>query len=506
MKKHLTFTLASLLTLASICPATFGSTTVALASQGQTPQLPRDASVVIAEAYHLWKSLGGKLWPGWNEIEMPMLYITQDYEFAIGFPRSLQGFQMQLQNEILGKTVQVRKRILAPDLTASFPIDSIPAVVIGTPTAIEASSGQWVFTALHEMFHVLQFSRGEQDKVAELNLGPQSDASWQLNFPFLYKNEDVMRSIHLQGYLLYLTATSTNEVDSKYNAGTALDSIKVYRAFLKQQDEMGQLYKYSIFQEWKEGVAYYTEYKLAEAAATQGYQPTKDFQKLADYKSYQQLWDETYKNRIYLVKHAGRAARSRLAFYHIGLGKGILLDHILPDWKNRYFAPRVWLDDLIIEALGANGHRDSIVLGATAPDFTLTSLSNQRFSIKQNLGKVMVINFWQTWCPPCIEEVPHLKTIQEKYRQEGVVVLGVTDRVRLGEAGKVRKFVDDFKMNYQVLLDEKGDVARQYGITGYPQTFVIDREGRIIYNKLGYVRGEEAELEMYIRKALNTEK
>ncbi len=160
------------------------------------------------------------------------------------------------------------------------------------------------------MFHVLQYSRGSIGKIAQLKIGPDSDASWQLDFPFPYKDADVMRLIHLEGYPLYLAASDSDLDAVKYDAGTAIDAIRVYRSFLQRQSPDNKFYNYSQFQEWSEGIAFYTEYKMAEAAAAGGdYQPTEAFRQLPGYKSYQQVRQDDYARRTFLVKHAGRAAR-----------------------------------------------------------------------------------------------------------------------------------------------------------------------------------------------------
>ena len=316
-----------------------------------SPQLTQEDAALFSETYHLWKTHGNKLWMGWSEIQIPMLYITADYEYAIGFPKTMPGFQPFRTAVLPDEKIQVRKRILDPELSASFDIEGIDAVVIGRPTAIGRSSSEWVITAIHEMFHVWQTSKGADQKVAELQLGSVSDASWQLNYPFPYKDADVMRLIHLQSYLIYLAATNTDDESMKYNAGTALEAVDTYRSALKRQDATGHLYDYSKFQEWVEGIAFYTELQMAKAAADVNYQPTEAFRRLPNFKSYQQLWEEKYKNKIFLAKHAGRTARSRTAFYGVGLGKGLLLDRLMPDWKKHYFDGNVWLDDLLARAL-----------------------------------------------------------------------------------------------------------------------------------------------------------
>lgn len=476
------------------------------AQQPASSQLPHQDAIRIAEAYNLWRSLGEKIWPGWTEVPMPLLYITPDYEYAIGFPKLLAGFQPHERSTVVNQSIQTRKRVLDQNLSASYPIESVQAVVIGTPAALEKTSAEWVLTASHEMFHVLQYSRGASEKIKSLSLGSESDASWQLNFPFPYKDADVMRLIHLQSYPIYLAANSADESEAKYNAGTSVEAVRVYQSLLQRQSPDNKFYKYSQLQEWTEGIAFYTEYKMAEAAANGSYQPTEAFRQLPDYKSYRQVWDESYKGRMFLVKHAGRTAQSRTTFYHLGLGKGLLLDRLMPDWKTRYFAPNVWLNDLLMTALGQPSELRALSVGMIAPDFNLIDGKGKSISLNQYRGKVVLIDFWQTWCPPCIEEIPHLKSLRERYKSQGLVILGITDRLDQDGVEKWREAVRDKGINYATLIDEKGTVAAQYNVSGYPHRFIIDRGGHLVYDKRGYHRSDEAELEREILKALSGDK
>lgn len=462
---------------------------------------PKDA-LLVAEVYHLRESFGDKLWPGWTAVPVPFLYITTEYEYAIGFPKTLTGFEQSGRNALLGKTIQVRRRILPPSLAASFPFEGISAVAMGTPAELKRSPAAWALTAAHEMFHVLQAARGETQKVATLKLGSLTDASWQLNFPFPYTDANVMQLIHLQSYPIYLALTDTTDAGTKYNAGTAVEAMRVYKSFLQHQSPDDQFYKYSEFQEWKEGIAFYTEYKLAEATATSSYEPLKGFQQLENYRSYQQEWDEQYKNRLFLVKHAGRAARSRDAFYHIGLGKGLLLDRLLPEWKVRYFAPDVWVNDLLMAALGQPVEMPTLKTGAATPEFKLLSITGDTLSLQQYRGKVVLLDFWQTWCAPCVEEIPHLKSLVEKYQRRGLVVIGITTRGDAEETKKLYEFVRDHGVNYPTLLDDRGTIASLYNVSGYPHTFILDRGGRLVYDRFGYWTGKDIELEKEIQEAL----
>jgi len=308
--------------------------------------------------------------------------------------------------------------------------------------------------------------------------------------------------IHLQGYELYLAATNQDQADLKYDAGTAADAIRVYQAYLKMQSPDNKFYNYSQFQELREGIAFYSEYRMAEIAATEKYQPLDSFTKLPDYKSYQQAWDDEYKNRIFLVKHAGRAAQSRNAFYHLGLGKGLLLDRLLPDWKTRLFAPNVWLDDLVFTALGQPAEIPVLKVGTLVPDFTLPTIAGDRLSLTNYRGKIVVIDFWQTWCPPCVEELPRLRSLQAKYGRQGLAVLGITGKSDADGEKDLRELIAQHRIDYPSLIDEAGRVAGQYNVSGYPHLFVLDRTGKLIYEKTGYKVGDEMELETQIQRAL----
>jgi hypothetical protein len=310
------------------------------------PKLRPAEEALIVEAYSLWSALADEIWPGTSSLKAPFVYVEAQHEYAIGFPRPLEGFR-STDDSLLGKSVQVRNRTFAPDVSASFPLQGIPAVVMGSPEALGKSLGSWVMTAGHEMFHVFQAANDASDKAADLQVGPKDDSLWHLTFPFPYRDADTMRFIHLQGYLVWLAAESSSADDARYNIGTAVDAARVYRSYLAQLTRDDKAYRYSQYQEWSEGVAAYFEYRLAEKAAAGAYQPTKHYSSLPMFRRYDALWREEYESRPFLTKHAGRAAKSRTAFYHLGAGKALALDRVDAGWKKRYFLPGIWLDDLL---------------------------------------------------------------------------------------------------------------------------------------------------------------
>lgn len=117
-----------------------------------------------------------------------------------------------------------------------------------------------------------------------------------------------------------------------------------------------------------------------------------------------------------------------------------------------------------------------------APDFSLTDLSHRPLRLSDYRGKVVILDFWATWCDPCKEEIPHLVGLQNKYSAQGLQVLGVSMD---DSESPVRQFQQQYKMNYPVAVGNP-QMADQYGgILGLPITFVIDRKGRIVSRHIG---------------------
>jgi peroxiredoxin len=117
-----------------------------------------------------------------------------------------------------------------------------------------------------------------------------------------------------------------------------------------------------------------------------------------------------------------------------------------------------------------------------APDFSLMDLSGTRVSLSEYRGKVVLLDFWATWCDPCKTEIPHFTEMQSRYGPQGLQVIGVSMD---DDEKPVRDFQQQFKMNYPVAMGN-ADLAGQYGgILGLPITFVIDRQGRIAARHIG---------------------
>jgi cytochrome c biogenesis protein CcmG/thiol:disulfide interchange protein DsbE len=136
--------------------------------------------------------------------------------------------------------------------------------------------------------------------------------------------------------------------------------------------------------------------------------------------------------------------------------------------------------------------------GASAPAWKLQDLDGKTVQLSDFKGKVLVLDFWATWCPPCRAEIPGFIALQNEFRDKGVVVVGVS--LDQGGTGVVSSFAKAQGMNYPVVMGTD-DVAAQYGdIQAIPTTFVIDRSGKVVAKHEGET--DQATFEGEINKAL----
>jgi thiol-disulfide isomerase/thioredoxin len=123
------------------------------------------------------------------------------------------------------------------------------------------------------------------------------------------------------------------------------------------------------------------------------------------------------------------------------------------------------------------------LFAAVAPAWDLKDLKGDSVKLSDFKGKVVILDFWATWCPPCRAEIPHFIGLQDKYGKEGLVIVGVS--VDEGGPSVVSSFVKANKINYPIVLGNL-EVAQLYDATnGIPTTFVIDRKGNIVAKHLG---------------------
>ena len=115
-------------------------------------------------------------------------------------------------------------------------------------------------------------------------------------------------------------------------------------------------------------------------------------------------------------------------------------------------------------------------VGTQAEDFRLTDLEGKSQSLGQYRGKIVLMNFWATWCKPCTTEMPAMQTVYEKLRDKNFVVLAINE---LEDDEKVREHIKQYGHTFPVLMDHDNKVANQFGVFGLPVSVFIDQEGRV---------------------------
>jgi len=139
--------------------------------------------------------------------------------------------------------------------------------------------------------------------------------------------------------------------------------------------------------------------------------------------------------------------------------------------------------------------------GAEAPNFTLIDMEGNEVSLNSLRGKVVFLDFWATWCPPCRNSLPHTQALSqhEKTKSGDLVVLAVNARE---DVDKVKKFMQDNNYSFRVLLDKDGKVLDSFKVRGIPTFVLIDREGKVAWVQVGFMPGSEKAMEEAVSQAL----
>ncbi len=136
----------------------------------------------------------------------------------------------------------------------------------------------------------------------------------------------------------------------------------------------------------------------------------------------------------------------------------------------------------------------------TAPDFQLVTVDGTA-SLNQYRGKIVYLDFWASWCGPCIDSFPWMDAMQKKYADQGVVFLAINLDEKRKDADR---FLAANPVSFTVAFDGKGDVAKKYQLMGMPSAYIIGRDGKIRYTHIGFNKGDAAEYESHLKDLLST--
>jgi len=137
--------------------------------------------------------------------------------------------------------------------------------------------------------------------------------------------------------------------------------------------------------------------------------------------------------------------------------------------------------------------------GDKAPDFKVTTEHGKTITRDNFGGKLLVLNFWASWCPPCIEETPSLEDFAREFAPQGVVVLGVSND---GNDGQYRRFLQRFHVEFETTRDPGNNISASYGTFQLPETYLIDRNGRVVEKVISNQNWMDPEFLARVRKLL----
>ena len=145
-------------------------------------------------------------------------------------------------------------------------------------------------------------------------------------------------------------------------------------------------------------------------------------------------------------------------------------------------------------------HDNVVQAGDRAPDFSIQADNGKTITARDFGGKLLILNFWATWCPPCVDEAPSLNALQHRIAPLGGTVLGVSID---DDEQAYEKFITNFRLDFPTYRDTTKQIPLIYGTTMYPDTYIIDRKGKLDRKIVGPQDWSSTEMTLYLDKLLN---
>jgi cytochrome c biogenesis protein CcmG, thiol:disulfide interchange protein DsbE len=154
---------------------------------------------------------------------------------------------------------------------------------------------------------------------------------------------------------------------------------------------------------------------------------------------------------------------------------------------------------LFVVALYLSLHDNVVKAGDTAPEFSIRTDSGKTVTPRDFGGKLLIVNFWATWCQPCVQEVPSLDQLQRELGPKGLVVLGVSvDK----DENAYKEFLDRFRVSYLTTRDPGQVINTKYGTIQYPESYLIDRSGKVVEKVVGEANWSSEQMLQHVQSML----
>lgn len=158
-----------------------------------------------------------------------------------------------------------------------------------------------------------------------------------------------------------------------------------------------------------------------------------------------------------------------------------------------------WMASAVLAWAACAGAAQAATVGQAAADFELRGEGASTVKLSALKGKLVYLDFWASWCGPCRQSFPWMNDMQSKYGSRGLQIVGVNLDAKEADA---RKFLAETSGNFMLAFDSKGVTPKLFGVKGMPTSYLIDREGRIVYEHVGFSQPKAAVLEKEIEKLL----